>query len=159
MCAPDSRGKSKLWQTFSEYAQKASPNFQTRERPQTWALMSPIGKQDGGCQQDVWQDKEKAYQLKNSSLMREQEAWIGCIKRRSEKASESLAALTEGISLPKVDSKHRRMCLQMQIQNYKSSRNIKSQRNIKPSSKYHYNFTVTNPKDIKICNLAKKNSK
>ena len=63
-------------------------------------------KQDGGCQQDVLQDKEKAYQLKNSSLMKEQEAWIRCIKRRSEKASESLAGLTEGISLPKVDSKH-----------------------------------------------------
>lgn len=64
-----------------------------------------MGKQDGGCQQDVLQDKEKAYQLKNSSLMREQEAWIRCMKR-SEKASESLAGLTEGISLPKVDSKH-----------------------------------------------------
>ena len=38
-------GKSELWQKASEHAQKAGPNVRVRERPQSIAVESQLGKQ------------------------------------------------------------------------------------------------------------------
>lgn len=53
----------------NEHVQKNSPNLQAKERPKTWALVLPLGKQKGGvC---IWpgalQNRETEHKLKNSA--------------------------------------------------------------------------------------------
>ena len=48
--APNSGSQGEFWQTASEHVQKAGPNLQASERPQTWAITSLLEKQKKGCQ-------------------------------------------------------------------------------------------------------------
>lgn len=85
-------GKSKRWQTASKHIQKASLTPWARERPQTWVLASTLGKAKGRptvpgvewCRIQRWH-----------TSIRGSKTWSRCIPRRSDKASESIAGLTE----------------------------------------------------------------
>lgn len=83
-------GDTELWKMASKHLKKAGPNLQDRERPQTWALALPLGKQKRDsapgwvhCRTD-----RKEYKFKNSA------------PRGSKKCGAGVS--TEGLRMPQI---------------------------------------------------------
>ena len=100
LCAPDSSGKSRTWLMTGEHTQMAEPNLPAREKPQTWASVPPLAKQEEDSQYMArcTANQEKTHKPKGSATRGSKKCGWGAV-RGSQKASESLAGLMEDTSL------------------------------------------------------------
>ena len=100
LCAPDSSGKSRTWLMTGEHTQTAEPNLPAREKPQTWASVPPLAKQEEDSQYMArcTANQEKTHKPKGSATRGSKKCGWGAV-RGSQKASESLAGLMEDTSL------------------------------------------------------------
>lgn len=94
------QGQQEPRQTTNERVQGTRQTWWPTKRLQISALAPPLGKQKGDCQKPCWYvtGLREGIQLRTLSKERSVEK---VYLRRTEKTSESLAGLKEGISLPK----------------------------------------------------------
>lgn len=108
---PPRKWREWFLQMVSKHIQESAQFCRTGKRHKCAHLAPPLGKHTGGCQHLAWgagsQEDIKLYKFPHK---KEQEAWSRCIHRRSEKASESMTGLMEGISVLKSAKTRRGDC-------------------------------------------------